>query len=108
MNVIVAVIGWIIVAEGLLGIARPHLMLTAVLSWPPDLRFYVAIGRRIIIGLLLVWRHRIVVCRASRGRLASLPSWPVLFTALLGRDALTQFFNGCPPNQIGSSNCCMD
>ena len=54
MNIIVAVIGWIIVAEGLLGIARPHLMLTAVLSWPPDLRFYVTVGSRIIIGLLLV------------------------------------------------------
>ena len=27
MNVIVAIIGWIIVAEGLLGIARPHLLL---------------------------------------------------------------------------------
>src|SRR6266446_6815263 len=54
MNIIVAVIGWIIVAEGLLGIAQPHLMFTAVLSWSPDLRFYVTVGSRIIIGLLLV------------------------------------------------------
>ena len=53
MNVIVAVIGWIIVAEGLLGIARPHLMLTAVLNWSPDLLLYVTVGSRIIIGLLL-------------------------------------------------------
>ena len=54
MNVIVAVIGWIIAAEGLLGIAQPHLMLTAVVNWPPDLRLYVTVGSRIIIGLLLV------------------------------------------------------
>jgi hypothetical protein len=54
VNVFVAIIGWIIVAEGLLGIARPHLMLTAVLSWSPDLCFYVTVGSRIIIGLLLV------------------------------------------------------
>jgi hypothetical protein len=31
MNILVAVLGWIIVVEGLLGIARPHLLLTAVL-----------------------------------------------------------------------------
>jgi hypothetical protein len=53
MNIIVAVIGWIIVAEGLLGIARPHLMLTAVLNWSPDLLLYVTAGARIVIGLLL-------------------------------------------------------
>jgi hypothetical protein len=53
MNIIVAVIGWIIVAEGLLGIARPHLMLTAVSSWSPDLLLYVAVGARIVFGLLL-------------------------------------------------------
>jgi hypothetical protein len=53
MNIIVAVIGWIIIAEGLLGIARPHLMLTAVLNWSPDLLLYVTVGSRIIIGLLL-------------------------------------------------------
>jgi hypothetical protein len=53
MKVIVAVIGWIIVAEGLLGIARPHLMLAAVLSWSPDLLLYVTVGGRIVFGLLL-------------------------------------------------------
>jgi hypothetical protein len=53
MNVIVAVIGWIIVAEGLLGIARPHLLLTAVVNWPSDLRLYITVGSRIVIGLLL-------------------------------------------------------
>jgi hypothetical protein len=53
MNIIVAVIGWIFVAEGLLGIARPHLMLAAVSSWSPDLLLYVTVGGRIVFGLLL-------------------------------------------------------
>jgi hypothetical protein len=53
MNVIVAIIGWIIVAEGLVGIARPHLLLTAVLNWSPDLLLYITVGSRIVIGLFL-------------------------------------------------------
>ena len=53
MNIIVALIGWIIIAEGLLGIARPHLLLDAVHGWPTDVQLYVAVGARIIIGLLL-------------------------------------------------------
>lgn len=53
MNIIVAVIGWMIVAEGLLGIARPHLLLTAVANWPSDLRLYITVGSRIVIVLLL-------------------------------------------------------
>jgi hypothetical protein len=53
MNVLVALIGWIIVAIGLLGIARPHLMPTAVLGWPPELLLYITVGTRIVLGLLL-------------------------------------------------------
>ena len=53
MNLIVAFIGWIIVATGLLGIAQPHLIPTAVLSWRPDLLFYITVGTRILIGLVL-------------------------------------------------------
>ena len=53
MNIIVAIIGWIIIAEGLLGVARPHLLLDAVHGWPADVQLYVAVGARIIIGLLL-------------------------------------------------------
>jgi len=44
VNVIVALIGWIIVAIGLLGIAWPHLMPTAVLGWPPDFLLYFTVG----------------------------------------------------------------
>ena len=39
--------------EGLLGIARPHLLLDAVHSWSADVQLYVAVGARIVIGLLL-------------------------------------------------------
>jgi hypothetical protein len=53
VNFIVALIGWIIIAIGLLGVARPHLMPTAVLGWPPDLLLYVTVGTRIVLGLFL-------------------------------------------------------
>jgi hypothetical protein len=53
VNLIVALIGWIIVAIGLLGVARPHLMPTAVLGWPPDVLLYVTVGTRIVLGLVL-------------------------------------------------------
>ena len=53
MNLIVALIGWIIVAIGLFGIARPHLIPEAVLGWPPDLLLYITVGTRIVLGLLL-------------------------------------------------------
>ena len=53
MNLIVALIGWIIVAIGLLGVARPNLIPTAVLGWPPEVLPYVTVGTRIVLGLLL-------------------------------------------------------
>jgi hypothetical protein len=53
VNLIVAFIGWIIVAIGVLGVARPHLMPTAVLGWPPELLLYITVGTRIVLGLLL-------------------------------------------------------
>src|SRR5258708_39862642 len=53
MNRIVAFIGWIIVAIGLLGVAWPHLIPSAVLGWPPDLLLYITVGTRIAIGLVL-------------------------------------------------------
>jgi hypothetical protein len=54
MNIIVSVIGWIIVAEGLVGIIRPRLILEAVLGWSPDLLLYTTVGTRIVLGLLLL------------------------------------------------------
>lgn len=41
------------VAEGLLGIAWPHRLLDAFHGWPANIQLYVAVGARIIIGLLL-------------------------------------------------------
>lgn len=64
MNVIVAIIGWIIVADGLLGLARPHLLLAAVSSWSPDLLLYVTVGGRIVFGLLLFFAA--TSCRLPR------------------------------------------
>jgi hypothetical protein len=54
MNIVVAIIGWIIVAEGLLGIARPRLVLEAVLGWSSELLLYITVSTRIVLGLLLV------------------------------------------------------
>jgi len=53
LNLIAALIGWIIIAIGVLGIARPHLIPTAVLGWSPDLLLYITVGTRIVLGLLL-------------------------------------------------------
>ncbi len=54
MNFLVAIVGWMIVSIGLLGIAQPHLMLSWVLGWPADVRFYVTIGTRVLLGLLFI------------------------------------------------------
>ena len=64
MNVIVAFIGWILVAIGLLGIVRPYLMPSAVLGWPPDLLLYITVGTRIVLGLLLFFAA--ASCRLPR------------------------------------------
>ena len=52
------------VGVGLLGIARPHLMFDLVLGWPSDIRFYVAVSTRIVIGLLFIFAAR--TCRLPR------------------------------------------
>jgi hypothetical protein len=76
MNVIVAVIGWIIVAEGLLGIARPHLLLDAVHSWSADVQPRV-------IGVI-AFVAGIVIALVGANRLASMvervsgqPNWVI-------------------------------
>jgi hypothetical protein len=55
MNFVVAIVGWMIVATGVLGIAQPHLMLSWVLGWPADVRFYVTVGTRLLLGLLFIF-----------------------------------------------------
>jgi hypothetical protein len=54
MNFVVALVGWIIVATGALGIARPHLMIEWLLTLPMGVRFYLAVGIRILLGVLLI------------------------------------------------------
>jgi hypothetical protein len=64
LNLIVALIGWIIVAIGLLGVARPNRIPTAVLGWPPEVLLYVTVGTRIVLGLLLFFAA--ASCRLPR------------------------------------------
>lgn len=68
MNILVAIAGWIIVGVGVLGIVRPHLMLDLILGWPSDIRFYVAVTTRIVLGLLFIFVAR--SCRLPRFVLA--------------------------------------
>jgi hypothetical protein len=103
MNIIVAVIGWIIVAEGLLGIARPHLMLTKVLNWSPDLLLYVTVGGRIVFGLLLFFAAP--SCRLPRstrviGVIAFLTGivWAILGASRL--EAIVQWVSAWPSGII--------
>jgi uncharacterized membrane protein YuzA (DUF378 family) len=55
MNFLVALVGWVLVATGLLGIAQPHLMLSWVRGWPRDVQFYVTVGTRVLLGLLFIF-----------------------------------------------------
>jgi uncharacterized membrane protein YuzA (DUF378 family) len=55
MNFLVALVGWVLVATGLLGIAQPHLMLGWVRGWPRDVQFYVTVGTRVLLGLLFIF-----------------------------------------------------
>jgi hypothetical protein len=86
VNLVVAFIGWIIVAIGLLGVARPHLMSTAVLGWPTDLLLYITVGTRIVLGLLLFFAAP--SCRLPR------------FTRVIG---VIAFFSGIVTALIGPS-----
>jgi hypothetical protein len=86
VNLIVALIGWIIVAIGLLGVARQHLLPTAVLGWSPDLLLYITVGTRIVLGLLLFFAAS--SCRLPR------------FTRVIGAIA---FVSGIASALIGAS-----
>ena len=55
MNLLVALVGWLIVVIGVFGAARPHLMIGWVLSWPADIRFYATVATRVLLGLLLIF-----------------------------------------------------
>lgn len=104
MNVIVALIGLIIVAIGLFGIARPHLMPTAVLGWRPDLLLYIAVGTRVVLGLLLFFAAP--SCRLPRftrviGVIAVISG---IVSALIGAsrlESIVQWMSAQPSGIIG-------
>ena len=103
MNIIVAIIGWIIVAEGLLGIIRPHLLLEAVVGWSPDLRLYITVGSRIVIGLLLFFAAP--SCRLPRftriiGIITFVAGIVYIFIGASGLESMLQWISGKPSQLI--------
>lgn len=58
MNIIVIIIGWLMVAVGLLGIVSPHSMIEMVIGWPTVVRFYLAVMTRIALGILFIFAAR--------------------------------------------------
>jgi uncharacterized membrane protein YuzA (DUF378 family) len=99
MNFLVALVGWALVATGLLGIAQPHLMLSWVLGWPGDVRFYVTVGTRVLLGLLFIFSAP--KCRLPRfiGTIGiiALVAGAVYFFLGRGRlDSLIQWMFGQP------------
>ena len=99
MNFLVALVGWALVATGLLGIAQPHLMLGWVLGWPGDVRFYVTVGTRVLLGLLFIFSAP--KCRLPRfiGTIGiiALVAGAVYFFLGRGRlDSLIQWMFGQP------------
>ena len=99
MNFLVALVGWVLVATGLLGIAQPHLMLGWVLGWPGDVRFYVTVGTRVLLGLLFIFAAP--KCRLPRFirtiGIIALVAGAVYFFLGRGRlDSLIQWMFGQP------------
>ena len=99
MNFLVALVGSMLVATGLLGIAQPHLMLSWVLGWSRDVRFYVTIGTRVLLGLLFIFAAS--KCRLPRFfrtiGIIALVAGAVYFCLGRGRvDSLIQWMFGQP------------
>jgi len=97
MNILVALVGWMLVAIGLLGIARPHLMLAWVLSWPTDVRLYVTVATRIILGLVFIFAAP--KCRFPRfiyaiGIIALIAGLVYLFLGASRLEAIVQWMSG--------------
>ena len=103
MKFIVALIGWIIVAFGLLGVAQPHLITTAVLSWRPDLLLYIAVGTRIVVGLLLFFAAP--SCRLPRftrviGVIAFIAGIVTAFVGASRLESMVQWISAKPSGTI--------
>jgi uncharacterized protein YjeT (DUF2065 family) len=84
MNFIVALVGGLIVAIGALGIVRPHLMAEWILTLPSEIRFYLTVIVRLLLGVLLI-------ITAPRCRL---PRFFYVLGAIILLAALALFFFG--------------
>jgi hypothetical protein len=87
------------VAEGLLGIARPHLLLDAVQGWPADVQLYVPVCARIVIGLLLFFAAS--SCRLPRftrviGVIAFLAGTVIAFIGASRLSSMVHWVSGQP------------
>ena len=49
------IIGWLIILEGLFGIARPHALIDMVVGWPSAPRFYFSVIVRVVLGILFLF-----------------------------------------------------
>jgi len=50
----VAVIAVLLMAISAFGVVAPERLVAIVMGWPPDTRLYVAVGTRLVIGLVFV------------------------------------------------------
>ena len=104
MNFLVALVGWALVATGLLGIAQPHLMLSWVSWLARGCSVYVTVGTRVLLGLLFIFSAP--KCRLPRfiSTVGIIALWlPARFISFLAAAALTRSFNGCS----ASPACCI-
>jgi len=54
MRYIVVMIAVLLVVISGLGVVAPERLVAIVTGWPPDTRFYVAVGTRLVIGVVFV------------------------------------------------------
>ncbi len=84
MNFLVALVGWLIIAIGALGVIRPHLMAEWILAMPGEVRFYLTVIIRLLLGILLI-------VAAPRCRL---PRFFYVFGVIIVLAAVALFFFG--------------
>ena len=54
MRYLVAVIAVLLMAISALGVVAPERLVAIVTGWPPDTRLYVAVGTRLVVGLVFI------------------------------------------------------
>jgi hypothetical protein len=99
MNFIVALVGWIIIAIGVLGMIRPHFMIEWMLTLPIGVRYYLAVVIRFLVGLLLIVAAP--KCRLPRflyvvGVIILLAAIALFFFGPVRLQSIIQQFSGLP------------